>query len=758
MKRTNPSGTELLEEFSTISFDSLHRGATTAFETELGDLENFHLFLLEIDQIEDSTVRQSYAELSHQLSAPHESWFSAYRRLYAEAVERLIVQPEAFSRLLRTPRRLLSKKVIAGPPAIAVQIMNLTSMAVYFLQRWRSRHVPSVDAQLSDDGRSAVEIEAYENAVEKVIESWEGTWYFISPRDRTGNQVEYWQDIRLKWPLIFGHLQVSAEFMVRAAWNGDSIGFTEYLDHYLRWPNGNSLRDRSLSWLEGAHELRLELIAMPWNELRSNLSTSFPNNGEKISAKAVYETILKNTRTQVRHIAAQLILSWWLEERSDQFSLIAAGRVLLSKPSSGEKSELVLGGGKRLFEDLFYGALASADSAEAPVDRKVGESLDSVTERLDAFTERRVKAGRVFSPSTKHGRYELRQALRVMLVTFYNETGSKRVYRTIMKMANRDFGVGSSEYTLDSLQSFISHLDYNSGPWDEKFEQAAATLDPSASYDQNVLRLNDLLVRLRTGIESVRASRLMQILASGDVLKMIALSVDDNLRQIPGQVPIFSRFVVGVEALKGEPQTYKLTGVDKAFLTSPPLKDGADVYLEGVAKQISSIIVRRVFSSFRNQPRQQKDLDSGPDTANFWKSLKELSSDIDSPSLAISSVDYSTFIYSDLAETISASNNTSRVFRDDVASSFYVTTVEGIDIYVVGNDHGRATLFSSNNLRELIYSPQDQDRIISLQFEDSESDPAQGAIVFQFHQEIKWGHEESILLTFPSSEVADATT
>jgi len=751
-KRSYPNDSELLGEFANIALGALRTGSKEGFRQELHNLENFHRFLLEISMVDVEGANESYAALKGAWLPSHTDWVATYRELYATAVDQLLTNPGGLSELLGTPRRLLSAGVLAGPSVISQEIMDLWGLAAYFLMSWHTKKANS--NQYSDEtphGRSSAELEAYEHATRQIVESLEQQWMFIAPREYGVDDPEYWHASSLKWPLIVAHARISAELLVRSAWNNDTIGFDEYLDHFMLWPGGRRHFEKEFDWTLRFNELNSELIDQPWDQVRSALAANEFGNTTLSSAKSVFDSILRRLKFEVRLLSSQLTLSWWLDNKSGSYTLDFSRKILLSRPSSEEGEPAAIENGHRLFERVFDSWLLSSNADAMEPDMGQKHVLDNFVERLDRLSEPRLRVGRVYSLSTKHSRYELSQAFQVLLVAHFTDQSAGRIIEKISEHVRQLLRKGGTGESIERLLRSFSRLKQKPPTEHDRFEMAVRAFKPDIDVSEVWHQFAGFLDRASDEIERIRTERLLGQEVSQEVLESISERLDRKLKEVPGAVPIFQNFTIDETRASSSTNSFKLSSVDKGFLVIPPLRAGSDAYIDGIVSQTAQAFARMVFASFWRKERQSIASESGPESKEFWQLIEQISSDIPNASIQLCHQDYSSFIYSDLVLREQVSG-LARMYKSDLESDLYVGTVNNIDVYVFGREVGRATLFSTDELETITYSIQENGLFVEAKIKDSKPEESECTIEFLYNQGVSWRKRSSAVVTFPPSE------
>jgi len=104
LKRT---ATTMLEELADKAIGQMDRLAVTSFETALGEMTDFHRFLIDAYTTNDETGKAvSFAQIG-DWNALHEDWIRQYRRLFERAAEYIGRENDFIETLAHLPIRLL---------------------------------------------------------------------------------------------------------------------------------------------------------------------------------------------------------------------------------------------------------------------------------------------------------------------------------------------------------------------------------------------------------------------------------------------------------------------------------------------------------------------------------------------------------------------------------------------------------------------------------------------------------------------------
>jgi hypothetical protein len=369
-----------------------------------------------------------------------------------------------------------------------------------------------------------------------------------------------------------------------------------------------------------------------------------------------------------------------------------------------------------------------------------GAGLDHFVERLDNMTERRVVPGRVFTPSTLHGRDGLQIPFLAMLLAAVPGEGDDGVVARIRDLAKNEAILPDGDGTLrDLLRGFSLFTKALDEPSSE-LQRGALLLKPDAEFDRVRRSLRDIVAAGVSAIEHERTERLRARPVDPKKLHGLRDAAEASLLRVPARVPFFRGFAIEKVALPGaEKISVSMDGVPKAQLVEPPMESPGLNFKEAYVRGMTDNAAARVWHLFHERGRMRVTIEAGVEDQAFWEEVRRLAPDVGAePTLVISRQAEGRAVRELIRKPGGepSSLNIQRKPREETESSSYMATVEGVDVFGTNFTPGIAWLFSSHLLQSIRYHAGADGHILHLSYVLGEH--FKGAIVTEFAHEAVW--------------------
>jgi hypothetical protein len=750
MRLDLPSPDQILEELGDKAAAQIDQLAPVAFDAALDEMTRYHRFLLTAyaSALPDGTPF-NYAEVGRFIGSPHEEWIRQYRRLFERAANRIGDDPGFLDKLAYVPSRLLPRE--GDPkmsPAVLKAIIDLGPMLVHRLEAWvtkrttlenRPGEAASPRLVLAGSDRKA-----YERAVTNVIGAWESLlqiapslygWRKHGPQ----SNAERWTAFSQSWEFLWRHLNNTAYLVAIAVWNEDELGAAIYRDALVRWP---ATFDHALEYEPELLQQRLlfpDVLNRDWTNVIERVQPLLVEYMPPPKPSPLFSTMVEGAHEDVLLLTAAVVLYWFMSEKQDTNVAARTVAALLHHEMS-EPDELRHRGPvrQRSFRALFLDILRLELTSERYRDTSYGANLDSLVSSIDGMTERNVVPGRVFTPSTLHGRDGLLSPMVAFLLSAVPAEGDDGLRQQIESLAQNEAALPDADRSLrDVLEQLrrISTILENPGP--ELF-RALRALKPEKDLGTSVAALKPIIEDSISTIEAIRLERLKKRPLDHAKLERIRSAAEWALLEAPAGILFFRDFSIkcGPPTANVEPHTYNLTGIRKAELVIPPMELESANLEKVLVEHVRNYAALRVWHLFTARPRERVALAAGVVDEGFWRAIVESAKRAGpGPILLVSMKAEGRDIRRLLHGARGEKPNIKIEHKQH--SRFYVATVEGLDVYGVDFEPGIAWLFSSRVLREVTYSAfEANQQCVEMTFEAQ--DDKHGALRFRFIQSADW--------------------
>lgn len=357
------------------------------------------------------------------------------------------------------------------------------------------------------------------------------------------------------------------------------------------------------------------------------------------------------------------------------------------------------------------------------------------------MTERRVVPGRVFTPSTMHGRGDLLLPELAVLMAHTPHDGNDGVLERIAALAHEEEilpeGDGSLRGILRQLELFQSTLEQ---AW-PALARGVSTLADGHDLESSRERLREIIVAATAAIEAERRQRLEARVPDAAKLERIRAGIETALLTEPPEAPFFRGVevgrVTGERAAEWRDMTF--TGIGKAQLLEPPMEPSGsgfeDIFVSGSRKMAGDIAWR----AFCERPRDQAAVSARAEDEAFWREIAPFIAQVGrEPVLVVlrnaEGRALRRLLYAPPADRPKL---TIEQRSQDERRASYIATIEGVDVFGAEFPAGTAWLFSAESLRAVRYAETaPAGRYAELTFELGEE--MKGTLRVRVRQSLEW--------------------
>jgi hypothetical protein len=769
MRTELPQPEEILEELADKTAAQIQRLAPVAFNSAFREMTRYHRFLLALSASRaPDGAAFNFAEVAgNAWHAPHLDWIRQYRRLFERAADRLADDDHFIRTLAYAPSRLLPR---SGDPELSPNvvrtILDLGPILVTRLEAWvtkrttvETREGQSAEPRLALAGSDA---KAYASVLPHIVGAWESLLHH--PPSMYGwreagehSDTERWNAYCSSWAFLWQHLTNTAYCLATAVWNEDEVGAALFREALVRWPQalGHRLDDRA--------ELRHRRLLFPshltlnWQQVSAEVASLGYDYMPAPKPNQLFASVLRGAHDDVMLLTAALLLSW--TANSKQVSDIGgrSARALLRREVSDDHHRRH-GREKVGFRALFLDLLRFELAGERHRDGSYAADLDHLVATLDNMTERRVVPGRVFTPSTMHGRDDLLLSELAILFAHVPNDGDDGVLERITGLAREEDvlprGDASLRDILHALERYQSTLEQSWPGLARGLSSLADGLDPDRARD----RLRAIVSAAKLAIEVERRQRLEARAPDLAKLERYRAAIEKALLTEPSETPIFRGVEVGptVGDHRAEWRDIVFTGIAKAQLLEPPMEPTGLEFEEMLTSGSREIAGRHAWHAFSQRPRKKIGLSACAEDEAFWREIALLIAQVGSDAVLVVSRTAEgralrKFLYAAAADRpkLRIEQRPQGERRDS-----YIATIEGVDVFGGDVPAGSAWLFSAAALRASRYAETDPaGRYVELAFELGEEN--RGELRVRVRQSLEWSMAPVFELTAPDPETGN---
>lgn len=752
MKQNLPLPSDLLKELAGKVIDAIDSLAVSAFNVALNEMVDYHIFLLEAYATKsDDGTPFSYAEIEgNWFGGPHQQWIREYGRVFERAASRIGQETEFVTTLVHVPIRLLGKRAQKLSSPVIASILDLGSIMAARLEDWLTRRVSienvsgqSASPRLTLTGSDKA---AFADVISDFVGAWEGVLQHVgslySWKEVRGEPLDIqWNRLAMSWPLLQHHLRNTAYFLTVAVWNEDEVGADYFRDSLVRWPEVFRFELADAYYSPYARLLFPDLFFLKWDEVKTKLNEIEATDLDRgADPFALETTVLRGAHDDTIFLTSAVLLRWFIEQKqSTNIAAITAsrllGRELVDPEDLTTPNEIG-------FRPLFFEVLRLNVGEMQSNKKSYGAFLDGLVSSLDQMSERRVVPGRIFTPSTIHGRHDLLLSFAIMLLLKTPDEGDENV---VARLADLIFGDGrlpQGDRSLSHLLQFLGQLAETPKKNIEPIYRALSVLLPDTNYKKRIANLENILNSCIGTIKEYRTNKIRSLPIDNEILDRTTQTVESAITNSPFELAVFHDFLIEkIQTDLSVPIVDRIVfrGIAKGVFTKPQMDFSWGELDKMFLDSVRNFMSRYIWQSFWDKPRNVVRLTSNPGMAEFWREIAPYASQVGhSAALLLKNSSQRRSITEWLYDSKKSEGlHVQRKPKVDRGGGAYVASVEGIDVYFGGLNSGNAFLFSSQKLKAVRYVPIKGDRILELILE-SEDDPWKMSLRAKFAQTVEW--------------------
>jgi hypothetical protein len=365
--------------------------------------------------------------------------------------------------------------------------------------------------------------------------------------------------------------------------------------------------------------------------------------------------------------------------------------------------------------------------------------LDDLVSRLDAMSERPVVPGRVYTPSTLHGRDGLGfSILALLLVNLPVINDDNIIFKRLSDLASLETVFPGGDASLRDLasefQRFVTFLEpNNTAP-----ERLGKAISPDTNFQLAIEHLQQVLKSSKEIIEKHRRERLIARPVDVKKLQNIRAAIESAITSPPAGIVYFTTFTIkkGTEKANAETiVTYRMSKFGKGQFTDPPMEQVSSTFKESLADWIQESLASRVTYALLNHDRRPIELEREIDVEHFWQAIVVAAREAGpSPILLLERLIASRLVKHTMLHKIAVN----RIGQDGRGLGGYLGTVEGVNLYGSEALKDKMLLFSANALKSIRYERVTEGSILDINFEPEPIDPTMGTLVVRVAPILEW--------------------
>lgn len=749
MKRDLPSAAGILEELADKVAVQIDHLAPVGFDSALKEMRAYHRFLLALNASRDpSGAPFSYAEVPGDAwTAPHRQWTRQYGRLFERAADRIPDDASFVRKLAHIPGSLLPGE---GEPelshGVVRGIVDLGPLLMHRLEAWKTKRTlietKPGDAAAPRLALAGSDAKAYASVVTEFVGAWESTLQLgpiVYGWNRRGLSVEErWRALAATWPFLLQHLQDTAYSLAIAVWNEDEVGAELFQDALVRWPDTLSHDTRDAAELNYKRLAFPDLVTADWGTVVNRTVQLLHELAPQPTPDELFRSVLLGAHDDVMILTAALLLFWTINEKQVTDIGARTASALMRRQLADLRGEVRHQPVGRPFASTFLDLMRLELAGERYQRGSYGAELDSFVSTLDNMTERSVVPGRIFTPSTLHGRDELLTAVLAMLAAGTPQDADERLQHRIAEIAARPELLPDGD---QSLRNMLHELGRYSTTLEQRLPQVQRgfeLLSPQGEFARATEALASIVRGSVSTIEAERLRRLTDSPVDPEKIEQIRLAIEASLLAGPAHVPFFRHVPVDTVAGQEEGRQIEVTfNLGKAQLVEPMMESSAN-FAEFAATATRERASVHVWRAFCERPREVVAIASGVETEEYWQEVLKRAGQVGpQPLLVVSRRAEGRLIQNRLYRQAAIPNLRVEYERQDEPNASYIVTVEGIEVHGADFEPGRAWLFSARSLRAVRYSTLNvENQYVSLSYELGKN--LSGTLRAKFQQNTLW--------------------
>lgn len=764
MKSDLPTPEEVMEELADKTAVHIDRLAPVAFDRAFREMIRYHRFLLALNASHTPDgAAFSFAEVAgDRWHGPHQDWIRQYRRLFERAADKIPDDDHFMHSLAHAPGSLLPRP--GDPefsPNVVKAILDLGPMMMHRLESWVTKRTTVETKGHAAEPRVALigsDAKAYANVLPYVVGAWEGLLddvpsIYAWPEDGEGLEVERWSAFQASWPFFWQHLSNTAYCLTVAVWNEDEIGAPLFREALVRWAQKLEYRLNSVADLRHRRLLYPSVLELDWLEASSQAARLADGYGPPPTPDRLFASVLHGAHEDAILLTAALFLFWTITGKQASDIGGRTARSLLRR-ESGEENQRSQGSSDATLRSVFLEFLRLETAGDRYRKDSYGAELDELVRSLDNMTERRVVPGRVFTPSTLHGRDGLLLSIAAILTAATPNDGDDGLSERITNLASEEDLLPEGDNSLRGVIHELGRLKSTLVQSQPEILRGVALLMPDRDPEIAIVKLSEIVSSTETTIEAQRLQRLKARPIDAARLESIRSAIEAALLHESAEVPFFDGVQVGHGFdMESELIDWNFRGIAKAQFTDPPMESPRSGIEQELVSRSRRVSYEFVWRAFCQRPRATHTVSTRADGESFWRDIAPLIPQAGpDPVLLVSRRSEGRAIRRLLrAWTGSQPKLAINIRRRDGKGMAYIATVEGVDVFGADFTPGIAWLFSATALRGISYSQLDESgRYVDIAFEVDED--MNGTMRVRFRQHVTWSDAPIFELRAPDPE------
>jgi hypothetical protein len=454
----------------------------------------------------------------------------------------------------------------------------------------------------------------------------------------------------------------------------------------------------------------------------------------------LFASLVRGAQDDVVLLTAALLLSWTMNGKQASDIGARTARALLRREVSDDDHGRY-GREKVGFRSLFLDLLRFELAGEHFRDGSYAGELDHLVATLDNMTERRVVPGRVFTPSTMHGRGDLLVPDLAILLAHAPDENDDGVLERITALAREEEalpeGDGSLRDILRRLGRFRSMLE------ESRPELAKGILTLADGRDLEVARerLREIVIAATAAIEAERGQRLEARAPDPTKLERIRATIETALLTEEPEVPFFRGVEVGRAARDHatEWRDITFTGIGKAQLIEPPMDPPGSGFEDMLVSGSRDMAGNIAWHAFCQRPRNEVNVGAPAEDGEFWREIAPLVAQVGPDPVLVVSRNAEGRALRRLLYAPATARPKLMIDRRPRGErrAPYIATIEDVDVFGSELPAGRVLLFSAESLKAVRYAETDPaGRYAELTFELGEE--LKGTLRVRVRQKLEW--------------------
>jgi hypothetical protein len=639
------------------------------------------------------------------------------------------------------------------------RLVDLQILLMHRLEAWVTRRT-TVEVRANEPAQPRLvmagsDAKSYANVLVGIVGAWESliqtaSYVYNWPESRPDDKAEdQWRAFRASWPFFWRHLQNTAYCVAVSVWNEDQIASDIFSDCLVRWPLAFEYRLNERVYFPSGRFIYPGILEGDWADASGDVQKFAHEHAPTMEPAQLFRLVLVEAHQDTVLLTALLLLFWTINKKQSSQIGASTARLLLMKALPDDNGD----GGAIRFGATFMRLIRLSVDSRRDTASSYSSLVDGLLSALDNMTERRVVPGRVFTPSTIHGRYELLVAEVALLTSLVPDQGDDGLSKLVARLAQSDYLCLNGDRALRDILS-------NLGRYSSLLAQPTPQLELGVrllnSDREPANRISRMLAIVKTATATIEFERLKRLTDSPiDASKLEKLRSAFEAAILHAKVPFFRDYKIVTTTFQPELESHSIliNGLKKAALVDPPMELDALDMIESYSDEIGRMAGLRVWRLFCGLPRSRVEYENDND---FIAKVKSLANEVGPSPLLVVSRQNERRIRDRYPREAGALGANVEIKDVRAVGGSYVVTIEGIDIFGADFNAGSAWLFSAHALQRVRYaSAERRAEYLSLAYEPV--DTLNGSLRATFKQRAEWTNTKIIELIFKERRGSDGT-